>query len=122
MDTSSIVIMEKEEGILAREVASYKLDKGLELVFKVFVEDNVLNLFLTIDKEEVSDEEYEMIFEEYDFKFYEDHDFEIEEVDGFYNPIWVIKLPFSTEHGEMQDTINMVISHHIDELERIYNI
>ncbi|MEG0371799.1 MAG: DUF6762 family protein [Clostridium sp.] len=121
MDTSSIVIMEKEEGILSREVASFKLERGLTLVFKVFVEEGTLNLFLTIDKEEVSDEEYEHIFDEYDFKFFEEKNFDIEEVDGFYNPIWVIKMPFLQEHGEMESAINEVISYHIDELERIYN-
>ncbi|KMT20866.1 DUF6762 family protein [Clostridium cylindrosporum] len=121
MDASSIVIMEKEDGILSKEVASFKLEKGLNLVFKVFMEDEILNLFLTIDKEEVSDEEFEHIYEEYDFKYFHDKGYEIEEVDGYYNPIWVIKIPFSNEHTLMESIVNEVLDYHINELERVYN-
>lgn len=121
MDASSIVIMEKVDGILSKEIASYNLEKGLNIVFKVFVEENILNLFLTIDKEEVTDEEFEYIYEEYDFKFFEERNFEIEEVDGFYNPIWVIKIPFSNDHSNMESIINEVINYHCDELNRIYD-
>lgn len=121
MDASSIVIMEKEEGVLSKEIASYKLEKGLNLIFKVFMEDDVLNLFLTIDKEEVSDEEFEYIYEEYDFKFFEEKGFEIEEVDGYYNPIWGVKVPFSGEHRDMESIVNDILSYHIDELNRLYS-
>lgn len=121
MDESSIVIMEKEDGILSKEVASYRLEKGLNLIFKVFIEKNVLNLFLTVDKEEVDDKEFEFIYEEYDFKFYEENDFEIEEVDGYYNPIWGIKIPFREGHSEMEKIVNEIIDYHINELNRIYD-
>lgn len=121
MDASSIVIMEKEEGVLSKEIASYRLEQGLNLIFKVFMEEDVLNLFLTIDKEEVSDEEFEYIYEEYDFKFFEEKDFEIEEVDGYYNPIWVIKVPFSGEHRDMESIVNDILKYHVDELNRLYN-
>ncbi len=121
MDASSIVIMEKEDGILSKEIASYNLEKGHNLVFKIFMENNILNLFLTIDKEEVSDEEFEFIYEEYNFKFFEERDFDIEEIDGYYNPIWVIKIPFLGDHSDTESIVNEVISYHIQELDRIYN-
>lgn len=121
MEESSIVIMEKEDGILSKEIASYKIENGLNLIFKIFMEEGVLNLFLTIDKEEVSDKEFEFIYEEYDFKFFEERDFEIEEVDGFYNPIWGIKIPFSGDHSDLESTVNEIIDHHINELHKIYD-
>lgn len=121
MDESSIVIMEKEDGILSKEVASYRLEKGLNLIFKIFIEENILNIFLTIDKEEVDDKEFEFIYEEYDFKFYEENDFEIEEVDGYYNPIWGIKIPFRESHDKMESIVNRVLDYHINELNRIYS-
>lgn len=119
MEASSLVLMERENNILTRELGSYQIESGLEMVFKAYVENGITNLFLTTDRD-VNDEEFNEIFDMYDFEFLTQKGYEIEEVEDEYNPVWVVRFDFMEEHEEMQEALNEVVSYHEDEIKRIY--
>lgn len=118
MDAKSLVLMEKENGILTKELGSYEIEAGLEYVYKAFVEEGKVNLFLTTPND-VNDEEFNEIFDRYDFEFYAQKGYEIEEVEDEYNPVWVVIFDFSEEHEEIIEMLNETISYHEGEIKRI---
>lgn len=119
MDASGIVLMKKENGILTEELGSYDINEGLEFVFKAFVEDNLVNLYLSTDRD-VTDEEFTDIFDLYDLDKLQVDGVEIEEIDDEYNPTWLYRFQFNDEVEVVLERLNNVISAHSDELNRIY--
>lgn len=118
MDAKSLVLMDRENNILTKELGSYQIESGLELVFKAYVENGITNLFLTTDRD-VTDEEFNEVFDNYDIEFLSQKGYEIEEVEDEYNPVWVVRFDFSEEHLNMQEALNEVISYHQGEIQRI---
>lgn len=119
MEASSIVLMEKEQGILTKELGSYEIDKGIEYIYKAYVENDIVYLYLTTDRD-VSDEEYNEVFDEYNFEDLTSKGFEIEEIEGEYNPVWLVKLPFEKVHDDMKKKINDILTYHVEEIRRIF--
>ncbi|TDT60922.1 DUF6762 family protein [Fonticella tunisiensis] len=120
MEASSLVLMEKEDGMLTNELGSYQIERGLEFVYKAYVEDGIVNLFLTTDRD-VDDNEYNEIFDNYNMKYIADKGYDIEEVEDEFNPVWCIKFEYTEEYQPMEDTLNEIISFHEGEIKRIYN-
>lgn len=118
MDAASLVLYEKANGILDAEIGSYEIYSGLNYVYKAYVESGTVYVFLSTDAD-VSDEEYNIIYDEYDMKFFKDNGFEISEIEDEYNPVWLVKLPFYDEHEKMQEKMNDIIGHHETEIKRI---
>lgn len=118
MDAASLVLYEKVNGILNAEIGSYEICSGLNYVYKAYVESGTVYVFLSTGAD-VSDEEYNAIYDEYDMKFFIDNGFEISEIEDEYNPVWLVKLPFDDEHEKMQEKLNDIISHHEIEINRI---
>ena len=118
MDASSLVLMEKVNGILDKEIGSYEINSGLEYVYKAYIENGTVYVFLSTGRD-VSDEEYNTIYDEYDDELFKENGFEISEVEDEYNPVWLVKLPFEDEHEKMQDMLNKLISLHEKVMERI---
>lgn len=120
MDASGLVLMEKINGILDKEIGSYEINSGLEYVYKAYIEDGTVYVFLSTDRD-VSDEEYNTIYDEYDSKLLNENGFEISEIEDEYNPVWLVKLPFEEEHEKMQDMLHKLIGLHEKEMKRILN-
>ncbi|EYE87991.1 hypothetical protein Q428_10465 [Fervidicella metallireducens AeB] len=121
MESKGLVLMEKVEGILQNELGSYEIEDDNGLIFKAFVENNVVNLFLTTDRD-VSDDEYNEFYDLYNIEALELEGYEVEEVEEEYNPVWCIKFDFDNDHLKTQERLTEVLEFHTNEIERINSI
>lgn len=118
MEATSLVLMKRENGILTTELGSYKVKEGLNYVFKAYVEDNKVKIYLTTDRD-VSDEEYTKIYDLYNYSIFEKEKFTIEDIDDEYNPVWLVEFEFSQDDEINEENINNVIKVHSEEIKRI---
>lgn len=118
MEASSIVLMERINGILENELGSYEIEEGLECVYKAYVEDNTVHMYLTTDVD-VDDEQYTKLFEEYDVEKLTSLGIQVTEDDEEYNPVWQLTFPFIEEHELMEDRLNEILSLHVNMLKKI---
>lgn len=121
MEASSLVLMERVNSILENELGSYEIENGIDLVYKAYVEDNTVQLFLTIEGD-ADDDEYNEIFDNYNMDKLESMGYDVTEVDEEYNPIWRISFEFQENHSLMEETINKIIGYHLSEINRIKDI
>jgi hypothetical protein len=119
MEASALVLMKREEGILTSELGSYEIESGIELVYKAYVENDTVKLFLTTDRD-VEDWEYNEVYDSYETDALNDKGYEVEEVDDEFNPVWCISFKYEDEHELMESALNEIIAFHDDELKRIY--
>jgi hypothetical protein len=119
MEASALVLMKREDGILTSELGSYEIEAGIELVYKAYVENNTVKLFLTTDRD-VEDTEYNEIYDNYDEETLESKGYKVEEVDDEYNPVWCVSFKYEDEYEPMENNLNEIIGYHEDELKRIY--
>ncbi|CDF58726.1 DUF6762 family protein [Thermobrachium celere] len=120
LDAKALVLMKRENGVLQEELGSYEIDEGINLVYKAYVEEDKVYLYLTT-KDDVSDEEFTQIYDMYDLDKLTQMGYEVEEVDDEYNPMWCVILDFIDDHEEMEARLNEVISYHNSEINRIYS-
>lgn len=118
MEATSLVLMKRENGILTTELGSYKVEEGLSYVFKAYVEDNKVKIYLTTDRD-VSDEEYTKIYDLYNYSMFEKEKFTVEDIDDEYNPVWLVEFEFSQDDEINEENINNVIRIHSEEIKRI---
>jgi hypothetical protein len=118
VEASSLVLMNRVDGILEKELGSYEIEEGLELVYKAFVENNKVCLFLTIDRD-VNDEEYNEVFDNYNMDELSNMGFEVSEVEE-YNPVWEVNFEFNDDHDEVEEALNSILSYHNGEVKRIF--
>lgn len=119
-EAKGLVLMKKENGILSHELGSYGITNGLELVFKAYVEDGFVKLFITTDRD-VSDEEYNEVFDEYDDEPLTAKGFEFEEIEDEYNPVWCVTFEYIEEFDEMEENLNYILTHHNKQIEKIFD-
>lgn len=118
-DAKGLVLMNTEDGIFTNELGSYEIEEGMQFVYKTFVADGLVKLFVTTDRD-VSDDEFNEIFDEYETEELTEEGFEIEEIEDEYNPVWCITLKFSEDFDVMTDDLNYILAYHKGEIERIY--
>lgn len=118
MEASSIVLMERINGILEKELGSYEIAEGLEYVYKAYVEDNVVHLHLTTNGD-VDDEQYTKLFEDYDVEKLVSLGIQVTEDDEEYNPVWQLAFPFIEEHEIMEKRLNEILHIHMNMLHEI---
>lgn len=109
-DARALVLMNKKENILSEELGSYVIEEGIRYISGAFVQDGMVNLMLTTS-EDVSDEEFEKLYEDYDYEAFPE-DVEIEDMEDEYNPTWKFIFKFSEDHEEVEEMLNEIISIH----------
>lgn len=119
MEASSLVLMNRVDGILEKELGSYEIEEGLELVYKAFVENGKVYLFLTVDRD-VNDEEYNEIFDNYNVDEISNMGFDVSEVEEEYNPVWQVNFEFKDDHDGMEEALNSIIAYHNEEIKRVF--
>jgi hypothetical protein len=119
IDAKGLVLMKKENGILSQELGSYEIKGGLEFVYKAYVEDGKVKLYLTTNKD-VTDEEYNIIFDEYEEEAFINEGFSLEEVEDEYNPVWCVTLEYKEEFEDMEGELNYIITNHKNQIEKIF--
>ncbi|KRQ87952.1 hypothetical protein ABG79_00117 [Caloramator mitchellensis] len=118
MEGKALVLYKRENGILTEELGSYEIEVGLEFVYKAYVEDGKCYLFLTTDKD-VTDEQYNEVYEMYNIEKYNEIDAEIEEVEE-YNPTWLFKFDFKDDYEYMSDILNDILYLHQENIKQIF--
>lgn len=126
MEDAVIVVMQKdkETGFLEKELGSYSLSQDVSTVYNIYAEETEegkkVILRLSCDKE-IEDWEYDAVFDYYDTEPLAAMVEHVDEEDGHYNPVWVVRFPFSDAHGEMEDKISRILEIHKKELLSVYD-
>lgn len=125
MEESAIVVMLKDQAtsFLEKELGCYTVAQGVENVFGVYAveeaDETRVVLKLSCEKE-LSDWEYDAVFDYYDTEELEQLVDSIEEEEGHFNPVWKIVFPFSQEPNEMEEKLSAILEIHKRELESVY--
>ena len=126
MEDTVIVIMLKDikTGFLDKELASYTISENENLIYNTYAvekEDGTIEVFmrLTCDRE-LSDWEYEAVFDFFDDESIKPFVASIKENDDFFNPCWDITFDFSDNTTEMEEKIQKLLTLHKQELLSVY--
>jgi len=125
MEDTVIVIMQKnvKTGFLEKELASITLAENENLIVNLFVrEENEklkMHLRLSTDRD-VSDWEYNAVFDYYDTDIFKEFAENIVEEEGYYNPTWEIIFDYTDDINELEKKIIKILNIHKTELNDVY--
>lgn len=126
MEETVIVIMikEKETGFLEKELGCYSLEGYEELVYNTYaeeLEDGSYRIFMKLTcGRDVSDWEYEAIYDYYDTEVLRPYVLDIEQDEEQYNPTWIVSFDYSHNTEEMETKINQILSVHKVEMDSVF--
>lgn len=126
MEETIIVIMvkNKDTGYLEKELASYKIEDGFDkYIYNTYAleENQKFTVYINLSCEkDLSDWEYEAVFDYYDTETFLPFVTSIEENTDFYNPAWRISIEFENSTEEMEKKINYLLNLHKHELDSVY--
>ena len=111
MDFSSLVLMEKdkETGFITKELGSFEVNEGALYVRKLFVVDNIVNLYFDTNKD-VEEWEYSAIYDLFNKDVFIENGFEIDEDLDEYNPTFILKFKYSDEYIDMKEMIDKAVN------------
>ena len=124
-DETFIVIMQKdgETGFLDKELGCYKTDDESGMIFNTYAveEDGQLFVYLklTCDRD-VEDWEYDAIFDYYDSETLLNDAISVDEEDGDFNPVWIVKFAFVDDVELMENKLTQLLDLHKKELKSVY--
>ena len=124
MEDTVIVIMLKdmETGFLEKELGSYTLAENGGLIFNIYAEgeeEKTVVLRLTCDRE-LQDWEYDAVYDYYDTETVGNLVISVEEEDGHYDPVWIVRFPFAEEQDVMEQKLSDILDAHKEELLSVY--
>ena len=125
MEETFIVIMlkDKETGFLDKELGCYAVDDKYELIYNTYAVEENGNIFVYLKltcERDVEDWEYDAIFDYYDTDTVKQEAVSVEEEDGNYNPMWVVKFEFTEDTEIMEEKIKKLLELHKKELDSVY--
>lgn len=125
IDDTLIVIMlkDKNTGFLEKELGSYAVDDKYNLIYNTFAseEDGQLFAYMKLScGRDVEDWEYDAIFDYYDSETVMNAAVSVEEEDGEYNPLWIVKFAFEEDIDKMEEHIEKLLVLHKKELDSVY--
>lgn len=120
MEYNSLIIMEKNSGILVKELGSLEVCEGCEYIEKLYVEENMLNIYITYS-DEVDDLGFDIIYENFNLNILDDINSTISEISEVYSPTFKIVTPYLEDSIAMQEVFNDICTRVKDEFLRISN-
>lgn len=125
MDETIIVIMlkDKQTGFLEKELCSYHLGEQQNMMLNIYAEqiEQKMTVFMKLTCEcDVEDWEYNAILDYYDMETVKPFVNAIEELEGEYNPVWLVSFPFSDSQEEMEQKLCDILQSHQKELYSVY--
>ncbi len=125
MDETFIVIMlkDKETGFLDKELGCYAVDDEYELIYNAYAleEEDGLYAYLKLTSgRDVEDWEYDAVFDYYDPETVGSEVISVEEEDGDYNPVWIVKFKFIDDVSTMEEKMKKLLDLHKKELDSVY--
>ena len=111
MDFSSLVLMEKdkETGFIKRELGSFQVNEGALFVKKLYVLDEIVNMYFDTNKN-VEEWEYSAIYDLFNSNAFIENGYEIEEDLEEYNPTYIIKFKYEDDYDAMKKKIQEVVA------------
>ncbi len=127
MDETIIVIMLKDNqtGFLEKELCSYHLGEQQNIMLNIYAEQTEQNMtvFMKLTCErDVEDWEYNAILDYYDMETVKPFVDSIEELEGEYNPVWLVTFPFLENQQEMEQKLCAILQAHQKELYSVYEV
>ncbi|MEI3337011.1 MAG: DUF6762 family protein [Clostridium sp.] len=121
MDFSSLVLMEKdkETGFITKELGSFEVNEGALYVRKLFVIDNIVNLYFDTNKD-VEEWEYSAIYDLFNKDVFIENGFEIDEDLDEYNPTFILKFKYSDEYIDMKEMIDKAVNLISKEMDNVF--
>lgn len=122
MDFSSLVLMEKdrETGFISKELGSFQVSEGALYVKKLFVIDEIVNLYFDTNKD-VEEWEYSAIYDVFNYEAFSKEKFDIEDMLDEYNPTFLIKFKYVDDYGFMKERLTRCVELIEDTLEKAFN-
>lgn len=121
MDFSSLVLMEKdkETSFITKELGSFEVNEGALYVRKLFVIDNIVNLYFDTNKD-VEEWEYSAIYDLFNKGVFIENGFEIDEDLDEYNPTFILKFKYSDEYIDMKEMIDKAVNLISKEMDNVF--
>ena len=121
MDFSSLVLMEKdrETGFISKELGSFQVSEGALYVKKLFVIDEIVNLYFDTNKD-VEEWEYSAIYDVFNYEAFSKEEFDIEDMLDEYNPTFLIKFKYVDDYGFMKERLTRCVELIEDTLEEAF--
>ncbi|WP_460292405.1 DUF6762 family protein [Clostridium tertium] len=121
MDFSSLVLMEKDKdtGFITKELGSFQVSEGALYVKKLFVVNEVVNLYFDTNKD-VEEWEYSAIYDVFNYYAFIKEEFEIEDVLDEYNPTFLIKFEYVDDYEVMKERITRCVELIEDSMENAF--
>src|SRR5690242_14470598 len=98
LNFSSLVLMErdKDTNFLVKEIGSYEVEDGAELVTKMYYDGESVNVYFDTNRD-VEEWEFSAIYDLFNEEAFSSRGYNIEVVDDEYNPTWLVKFNFEEE-------------------------
>ena len=121
MDFSSLVLMEKdkETGFITKELGSFEVNEGALYVRKLFVVDNIVNLYFDTNKED-EEWEYSAIYDWFNKDVLVENGYKIDEDLDEYNPTFILKFKYSDEYIDMKEMIDKAVELISNEMSNVF--
>ena len=121
MDFSSLVLMEKdrETGFISKELGSFQVSEGALYVKKLYVIDEIVNLYFDTNKD-VEEWEYSAIYDVFNYEAFSKEEFDIEDMLDEYNPTFLIKFKYVDDYGFMKERLTRCVELIEDTLEEAF--
>ena len=121
MDFSSLVLMEKDKdtGFITKELGSFQVSEGALYVKKLFVVNEVVNLYFDTNKD-VEEWEYSAIYDVFNYDAFIKEEFEIEDVLDEYNTTFLIRFEYVDDYEVMKERITRCVELIEDSMENAF--
>ena len=121
MDFSSLVLMEKdrETGFISKELGSFQVSEGALYVKKLYVIDEIVNLYFDTNKD-VEEWEYSAIYDVFNYEAFSKEEFDIEDMLDEYNPTFLIKFKYVDDYAFMKERLTRCVELIEDTLEEAF--
>lgn len=121
MDFSSLVLMEKdkETGFITKELGSFEVSEGALYVKKLFVLDNIINLYFDTNKD-VEEWEYSAIYDLFNYKVFEENGFIVEDVLDEYNPTFMIRFDYNEDYVVIKEKLDKCVKLIEEFMEKVF--
>jgi hypothetical protein len=118
-----IMLKDSETGFLDKELASLTLNENEDYIVNLFAIDEAdgrkLHIRLSTGRD-VSDWEYEAIFDYYDSNCFGDSVISVTDIDDDYNPAWEVIMDYDEDIAALEEKVIDVLSKHKTEMNDVF--
>lgn len=123
MEFKSLVLIEKniEKNEFVKEMDSYELGEGALYIKKFYYDGTFVNVVFSID-EDMEDLKYNSILDNFNKKIFQKYECSIEEVEGEYDPTWIIKVKYIDDFYLMSEKLEDICNEIHNQIKTVMEI